>query len=156
MVTAATPQRARGFTLPEVLVALAVVGILTGIAAPSFKSLVAGTRAHGAASDLYASAMRARSEAIKRNKEVNLKPATSGWQDGWTIPDPQNADQNLDVHPAVNGATITGPTNVTFQPNGRVKGWDGTPFDVSVSGNDKHRCVRIGLSGLPSQTEGGC
>jgi type IV fimbrial biogenesis protein FimT len=156
MVSQARPQRARGFTLTELVVALAVAAILTGIAAPSFKTLVAGTRAHGAASDLYASAMRARSEAIKRNKEVSLKPATTGWQDGWSILDPQNDGQKLDDHPAVKGATITGPASVAFQPNGRVKGWDGTPFDISVSGNDKHRCVRIGLSGLPSQTEGGC
>jgi type IV fimbrial biogenesis protein FimT len=157
MVSQTTQLRARGFTLVELLVAMTIFAILSGIAVPSLRGLIAGIRARGAASDLYASATLARSEAIKRNQEVKLAPGTSGqWKDGWSIPDPQNAGLKLDDHPAVQGATITGPTDVTFQPNGRVKGGGNPKFDVSVAGSDEHRCIRVSLSGMPSQTTGAC
>jgi type IV fimbrial biogenesis protein FimT len=147
--------RARGFTLAELMVGVAVAGILAALAAPSFTSLVANMRGRGAGSDLYAALVRARSEAIKLNKEVTLQPGAS-WQAGWNILNPVDTTVNLDSHAAVAGATITGPTSVVFLPNGRLKG-GGTPqFDISVTGSAQRRCISLELSGRPHQTNGGC
>jgi type IV fimbrial biogenesis protein FimT len=150
-------RHARGFTLPELLAVLAILATLSALAAPAFSGLVGATRARSAGSELYASLMRARSEAIKRNAEVTLAPNTAAqWQGGWQIPDPLDASRKLDDHGAVAGATITGPASVVFLPNGRVKGATQPSFDISVSGSAQRRCISVELSGRPNQTKSGC
>ncbi|RJG14674.1 GspH/FimT family pseudopilin [Massilia cavernae] len=151
-------RRARGFTLSELMVTVAVLAILASVAAPSFNELIANQRAKGAASDLFSSLLRTRSEAIKRNMEVSLAPATAGtaWAGGWSIAHPANAAVKLENHGAVPGATITGPAGVVFLPNGRVKGAAAPSFDVSSDGAAQHRCVSVDLSGRPYQTKLAC
>lgn len=149
-------RRARGFTLPELLAVVAVMAILATVAAPSFSELIASQRAKGAASDMFGSLLRARSEAIKRNVEVTLAPSGEGWEDGWSIAHPGDADILLEDRGAVPGATITGPASVTYLPNGRVKGADVPEFDIEVSGAGQHRCIAVDLSGRPYQTKAEC
>ncbi len=147
----------RGFTLPELLTTMAIMGVLAALAAPSFSGLVASMRARSVSSELHASLSRARSEAIKRNAEVSLTPATaSAWHAGWSIPDPADGTRKLDDHPAVAGATVSGPPSVVYLPNGRVKGANLPRFAISVSGDSQPRCVAVDLSGRPSQSKTGC
>lgn len=150
--------RARGFTLPELLAVLAVLAILSAMAAPAFSALIGTMRARTTSSDLYASLSRARSEAIKRNAEVTLAPSGSAglWQDGWKIPDPADVNHLLDVHLAVPNGTVTGPASVIYLPNGRVKNGATPSFDIAISGQSQHRCVKLDLSGRPLQSSAGC
>lgn len=149
-------SRARGVTLLELLVVVAILGVLSAIAAPAFGGLIAGVRARGASSELYTSLVRARSEAIKRNAEVSLVPGTAGqWQGGWRIPDPANGT-NIETHGAVPNATVSGPDSVVFLANGRIKGGATPSFDISVSGQAQHRCIKLDLGGRPNQTSAGC
>ena len=53
-----------GFTLLEVMVTIAVLTILLGIAAPSFQSIIQNSRLDNAARNLYATFNSARQEAI--------------------------------------------------------------------------------------------
>lgn len=149
-------RRARGFTLPELLAVVAVMAILATVAAPSFSELIASQRAKGAASDMFASLLRTRSEAIKRNTEVTLAPSGTTWASGWSIAHPTDDDVLLEDRGAVLGATITGPTSVTYLPNGRVKGTTPPEFDIEVSGAGQHRCIAVDLSGRPYQTSSEC
>lgn len=149
-------RRARGFTLPELMAVLAVMAILAAVAAPSFSELIASQRAKSAASDMFASLLRTRSEAIKRNAEVTLSPAGEGWEDGWSVAHPGEPDILLEDRGAVPGATISGPDSVTFLPNGRVKGDAKPEFDIAVSGAGQHRCIAVDLSGRPYQTKTEC
>ena len=83
----------KGFTLVELMVALAIFSILVGLAAPSFNSLMLGPRLGSFANSLSASATLARSEAIKRNASVTLCASADGtncagsgdWQQGWIV-----------------------------------------------------------------------
>ena len=137
------PQRARGFTLPELMTVLAIMAILGAMAAPAYGNWVAAMRGRSAGTDLYTALNRARSEAIKRNTEVTLAPKTGGWQAGWHIADPGDSDRLLDDHAAVPGAAIDGPTNVVYLPNGRVKGSTLPSFDISVEATPTARLASL-------------
>jgi type IV fimbrial biogenesis protein FimT len=148
-------KRARGFTLIELLTIVAITAILSAMAAPAFKSLVAGQRARATSTDLYAALVLARSEAIKRNTQVTLAPAVT-WQAGWRIPNPSDTGHPVANHGPVPGATITGPSVVVYLPNGRVASDTPPSFDIAVVGAATHRCVQVDLSGRPRLQASGC
>lgn len=150
-------RRAAGFTLVEMMVGVAIVALLSAIAAPSFNQMVASQRLKGASSDLFSALMRARSEAIKRNTEVTLTPATaSQWQSGWIIPNPADSGNRIDEHGPLAGLAVTGPAGVVFLANGRVKGAAAASFQLSVAGAPQPRCINVDLSGRPYQKPSAC
>lgn len=65
-----------GFTLIELVVTVAVLAILLGVAVPAFQDTLAKRRLVGAAEQLYADLQYARSEAIKRNASVVVSFST--------------------------------------------------------------------------------
>ena len=65
----------RGFTAVEALTVLAVIAMLAAIALPSLANVLASQRLRAAGTDLMSSLLLARSEAIKRNAQVEVAPA---------------------------------------------------------------------------------
>lgn len=66
------PQGAAGFTLTEMLVAITVAGILTGIAIPNFMSWLPGLRLSSAARQVATDLQVTRMKAVSQNNKFRL------------------------------------------------------------------------------------
>jgi type IV fimbrial biogenesis protein FimT len=86
-------RRQLGFNLVEVVLSLAVLGILMGLAVSSVADVIQAQRLANVANDVLQQLYLARSEAIKRNARVALCKSAGGqacsqaggWEQGWIL-----------------------------------------------------------------------
>lgn len=154
----------RGFTFLEVMLVVAILGILLGIAAPAFSEWVASQRVRDAAGDIHSSLIRARSEAVKRsslrNWPIAVRPVTldgvTSWANGWYIADPDpvfnpdsaNPTVFIEKHEGIPNATIEGAGAITFTGVGRLAGAAVT-MKLTVTGTTSARCITVDTAGRP-------
>lgn len=149
----------RGFTLVELLVTVAIIAILAGLAAPSFVQFLARQAVTSQANE-FASALRtARSEALKRGLPVRVcriaNPATAtptcattvgDWRNGWLVTDGTN--MFLVRQTLSNSGGVTGNNNslgVMYQPTGIAIGANVTFTFQSTSNSGPCRQVVVRL-----------
>ncbi len=65
-------KNSKGFTLIEVLIVIAMIGILSAIAIPNYINWLPNYRLKGAARDLYSNMQKVKLEAVKRNTDVGI------------------------------------------------------------------------------------
>lgn len=82
-----------GLTLIELLIGLALLAVLSALAAPSFQTQIAASQLHSASSALLGSLLQARAQAIRLGRRVTVcrsadlqqcdTDALRGWESGW-------------------------------------------------------------------------
>ena len=109
-----TLLRPRGFTIIELMVVVAVAGILLAVAVPSFTAATARARLEGAANELSVDLQYTRNEAIRRRTSAALSVDANG--NGYTLTyfDPTSASN-------INFKTVTMPATVTVTGNATVQ-----------------------------------
>jgi len=143
-------MRRGGFTIIEMLMVVAIIGIFAGLAAPSMADLLAATAVKGAATDLYSSLIAARSEAIKRRSNATVAPVGADWRTGWTVTVGGNVFQKVDPLKTRVAIDTTPSVPIVFAMNGRVSSGNQTvKFSDTVRTTVANRCVIVGTSGLP-------
>ena len=126
-------MHARGFTLIEFAVVMAIVGILVSLAVPSIVSFTANSEVRSIASSVVGDVGLARAEALRTRGAVtmcakNASTCGTDWTQGWLIFVDTNGNQALDTgeriirdQEALGGkATITGPSAFLFRSTGAV------------------------------------
>lgn len=132
---------AHGFTLTELLVALAIAGILAMIGAPAMGNLLARTRDASTEAMVVNTLRHARTAAVMRNARVLVCPSRDGrqcnpgddWQHGWLVAKDADHDGQPDVNAPLIVAqtampagtrviTSAGRGQLAFHPNGSAAG----------------------------------
>ncbi len=86
-------NRSHGFTIPELMLVVAVLGIAVTIAVPNMNAFILNNRLTSQLNMLASSLALARSEAIKRNETVVVCVSSDGeactagedWNTGWLV-----------------------------------------------------------------------
>lgn len=167
-------RRAGGFTLAELMICVALLGILLGLGLPAFTSVIERVRVVNGFHALTASLMTARMAAISHGVPVTVCPSADGlrcrddlvWDQGWLVyVDPARQSQPAHagaivqhVMPAHAGILIRstlGRHRVRYQPSG-WSGGNNLTLRVCVGRPARHAGdVIVNLAGRPRTRHSG-
>lgn len=169
-------RRANGFTLLEVIMVIAIMGVLMGVGVPGIRTLLNVQKMKSATFDLVTTAMLARSEAIKwgsgnPNPGVTTVPSISivapgnDFSNGWCIVFTSTTTCSLSapadgvmqiIKPTANmtygylgtGTTVIPSVPITFTRTGRLAANAAVTLRVTdVDGYATPRCVTFDTNG---------
>ncbi len=152
-----------GFTLIELMMALAIGAILATMAVPSFIDLIRNNRITTQTNDFISTLNYARSEAVKRGTGIIVCSSNdqatctaSAWQDGWIVQQASNAEL-LRAHAALGGdstlSNLDSNTSIQYTSRGLLTGNLATTFDLCVYTGKPGRQINISATGRPRSTE---
>ena len=167
----------RGFTWIELLVTLAILGILTTLGAPGLRALLDQRTVATHASTLSDALRLARAEAVKRHQRVTIcntpdpdaptpvcASASTNWSTGWLIFADANGNKVRDAHdtllhlqqalpPTVGLLLAHSKPAITFGGQGLAVANNASfhvqtlPLGATTTSTPPHRCVRLAVSG---------
>jgi len=107
----------QGFTLIELIVTLAVIGVLFAMAAPNLQTTVQGNRLSGQYNDMRGDFAFARNLAITRNVAVTISSNNGNdWSNGWVVVSPTG---NARISKTANNVVISSTIDsLTYNPDG--------------------------------------
>lgn len=145
----------KGFTLIELMITLAVLAIVLGIAVPSFSSMLRDNRASTLASELQGALQFARSEAVKRRQSVVICRSNAagsgceegeGWESGWLVR--QASGSVIKVWDSASGLAIVGPnTGLTFLGSGMASSASNFSVKPSNCSGKQKRQIAVSVTG---------
>ncbi|MFJ9452561.1 GspH/FimT family pseudopilin [Herbaspirillum sp. NPDC101397] len=161
-------MRQAGFTLPELLIVLAIVGVLLAAGMPGLRSYTQSQQLAGAANAFLGALNLSRSEAIRRGGRVDLAPRDGvNWENGWVVfvNKPADANRQFDAgdeliysHDRLPAGMVVTTTltdksapYIAYNGNGRTRNnmsdraplWGSWQFSL----DGRSRLVRLGILG---------
>ncbi len=128
-----------GYTLSELMVVVAVIGILAAITVPSFSGYLKRTRVEGSRNQLIADCYLARSLAISRRETITVVFAADSYQlinGGGTV---------FRTTPAADGVTFAASGDPNFYAWGLADA-----VDITIDGAANSSSVNVSPTGVAS------
>ncbi|MBI3562269.1 MAG: GspH/FimT family pseudopilin [Gammaproteobacteria bacterium] len=170
-------KKQRAFTLVELMVTLAVFGILAVAAIPAYNGYVRSNRLITDTNAFVGALNFARSEAIKRNAPVSVCKSSDGatclnnnsnWNTGWLVFVNNDNDSPAQVDAGEEIVRVYGPvgaddtlappstllSSITYTVNG-FSNAQGQFILCDSTGASSARAITISRTGRPSLTTGG-
>ncbi len=161
-------SRHSGFTMLELLITMAIIAILAGIAAPSYNGMIARNKVNSMRENLANALQYARSEAIKRKVDVIVCASAdqsscnggTDWHQGWVIFADDNGDDSLQASERLQvqysySDLVTGSVGtarVGFAPSGRSsEGGNQTIGVCDPNDANNGKALRISATGSISR-----
>ncbi len=112
-----------GFTLMELMVTIAIVGVLAVVGLPNLQDFLLNNRITSQTNSIVAALNYARGEAITLNEPVNLTAngeidEANEWGQGWTIWVDNNNNENMDDEEIIREFKFQNTTTIDSNPNG--------------------------------------
>ena len=132
--------------------------VLTLIAVPYLGTFVQSQRVKNAAMDMSSSVIFARSEAIKRNAQIDMTANTGGWSNGWRVLSAGANLRSYDGYTNLNVTAKNGSATLSFGGDGRMVTSADSFQVLPTEANSKQQplCVAVGTSGRVATTGGPC
>ncbi|MGH8146874.1 MAG: GspH/FimT family pseudopilin [Rhodanobacteraceae bacterium] len=154
-----------GFTLVELLIVLAIAGMLAMIGAPAMGSLLKRTETGSAEAAVAGILRHARSAAVMHNTRVLVCPSSDGlhcqtgydWQHGLLVANDADHDGQPDpgkqalavltaMPPGIRITTSAGREHIVFHPDGNAAG-SNARFTICHAGETTAKSVVVANSG---------
>ena len=162
-------SKEQGFTLIELMISIALLAILLGLAAPSYRSFITSNRLTAQANELVGDLTLARNEAASRSRKVQVCIASSSstdasnascagsgndWSAGWIIWDPVAGTviKYTDPRKLSGNASMTasGPSDTSvlvYLPFGGHSSGNTWTFKLCSPGDTAGRTVTVPITG---------
>lgn len=153
-----------GYTLIELMITLALAGILLAWAAPGFYDMVQSNRSATFTNEFISSLQLTRSEAVRRGATVNMCPSAdtsntscsggTNWSNGWIVFADSNDNGQIDAGEEriqiyqlleANRRVTTGVDNISFAGTGFLQSNSGT-FTLDANGCKGNNARSVSLS----------
>jgi type IV fimbrial biogenesis protein FimT len=137
-------RRPGGFTIIELMVVVAVLGVIAAFAAPSFSDYFARSRLNGAASEAYGDLQYARSEAVQRFTAARITFSATGY-----VVDIPATGQTLRTVTWSGGTSGSANMVATFDPVRGTAVVVNGPTVLSNSGTSASARLNVNTAGRP-------
>ena len=140
-----------GFTLIELMVTIAVLAIIVGIAAPSISTQLANQRVKSTAATLANALKEAKVESILRRQNITViytstsTPKTIKLQAGSEDISTYNLSAKSTVTQTITPSTVT---SIVFQPNKKIANNATVVYTVCDSGSNSETPKQISLTNI--------
>ncbi|BBB27728.1 GspH/FimT family pseudopilin [Amphritea japonica] len=150
-------NKQRGFTLIELMVVLAVAGILAGVVAPGFQEMIRNNRITADVNHFVAASHAARSEALKTGVPVILQPIANNWNNGWTVDETVSGGVNLMTFNKSSDIAINSAlANIRYNSRGMTTTGNGVLQFCDSRVGETGRQITISLTGRVNTDEFAC
>lgn len=148
---------ARGFTLIELMVTVALIAVLTMLGVPAYQDYVANNRVRVTAGDIREGLQLARMEAIRRNDRVSFCLDGASWSvrsgalctAGETLRGQQEVRRSVSVSPALLSVIYDGRGRTRSATDAELTGAALSRIAVTRSGECDEECLEMTVEYSP-------